>query len=99
MERFALSPELRNLYSQFLWGFPLERFDFIGITEFYEEELQYFSQTYLGLPLEAHKENIGDRRGESYDIDQDFRRKIEKYHERDMDVYQSVLNKRRSRVS
>ena len=30
LERFCLGPELQNLYGQFLWGFPLERFDFIG---------------------------------------------------------------------
>ncbi|MFK8041798.1 hypothetical protein, partial [Congregibacter sp.] len=33
LEEFARCKELRNIYSVFLWGFPLERFDFIGITE------------------------------------------------------------------
>ena len=32
-ERFCFSNELRNLYSQFLWGFPFNRFDFVGITK------------------------------------------------------------------
>jgi hypothetical protein len=32
LERFCLGPELRNLYDQFLWGFPIDYFDFIGIT-------------------------------------------------------------------
>ena len=30
-ERFCLSEELRNFYCQFLWGFPLARFSFIGL--------------------------------------------------------------------
>ncbi len=25
LERFCLEPELKNLYSQFLWGFPLKK--------------------------------------------------------------------------
>jgi hypothetical protein len=36
LARFCLSPELRNTYNQFLWGFPVSRFDFIGITEYYQ---------------------------------------------------------------
>src|SRR5205085_9196261 len=48
VERFCLSAEMRNLYGQFLWGFPVENFDFIGVTEFYEEDLAYFAKRYLG---------------------------------------------------
>lgn len=33
-EKFAFSIEMRNFYHQFLWRFPVENFDFIGITEF-----------------------------------------------------------------
>lgn len=99
IERFSLNPELRNLYSQFLWGFPLELFDFIGITEFYEEDLLYFSQTYLGVPLEAYKKNIGDKREKHYDIDQEFRQQIVKYHARDMELYKRAQNKRLTRLS
>ncbi len=36
LERFCLGPEVRNIYSQFLYGFLLEYFSFIGTTEFYE---------------------------------------------------------------
>jgi hypothetical protein len=42
LERFCLGPEMRNIYSKFLWGFSLSRFDFIGITEFYETEIEQF---------------------------------------------------------
>ncbi len=48
LERFCLGPELQNTYCKFLWGMPLERFAFVGITEFYEEDLAYFSQNILG---------------------------------------------------
>jgi hypothetical protein len=39
LERFCLAPELRNIYCQFTWGVPLTRFDFIGITEFYDSDV------------------------------------------------------------
>lgn len=41
-ERFCFGPEMRNFYSQFLWGFPLKRFNFIGIFEHFDENYQYF---------------------------------------------------------
>ena len=40
LERFCLGPELRNVYSTFLWSFPLQQFSFVGITEHYSDDLQ-----------------------------------------------------------
>ena len=45
---FAFCPELRNIYSKYLWGFPLRRFDFVGIAEFSEMESRRFSRDVLG---------------------------------------------------
>jgi hypothetical protein len=46
-ERFYRSPEMRNVYAQFLWGFPLSAFDFIGVTEHYDEDFRFFAESFL----------------------------------------------------
>jgi hypothetical protein len=95
IERFCLGSEVRNLYWQFLWGFPIHYFDFIGITEFYEDDLAYFSQHYLGAYMQAKRLNI--RNHSAYEIDRSFRNEIEAFHDRDMELYRNALEKRLSR--
>jgi Sulfotransferase family len=95
IERFCLGPEVRNLYSQFLWGFPISYFDFIGITEFYEDDLAYFGQHYLGAYIQAKKLNV--RKHSAYQIDRSFRNEIEAFHDRDIELYGNALEKRLSR--
>jgi hypothetical protein len=95
IERFCLGPEMRNLYWQFLWGFPIDYFDFIGITEFYEDDLAYFSQHHLGAHVQAKRLNV--RNHSAYQIDRSFRNEIEAFHDRDMELYRNALEKRLSR--
>lgn len=95
VERFCLGPELRNLYWQFLWGFPIDYFDFIGITEFYEDDLAYFGRRYLGGDVKARHLNAGENN--AYQIDRSFRIEIEAFHNRDMDLYKNALEKRQGR--
>ncbi len=96
LERFCLGPELRNLYEQFFWGFPFDLFDFIGITEFYDEDLTFFSREYLGIHLEPYRENDGGNSGQ-YQIDQSFRQQIEAYHAYDMSLYKRACAERLKR--
>ena len=90
--------ELRNLYKQFLWGFPFEKFDFIGIVEFYNQDFEYFCRKYLDIYLEEHKENINAQNSGKYQIDEKFYKKIEEFHEYDMALYQRALAKRLTRI-
>gem|GEM_PF-378007 len=100
LERFCLGPEVRNFYSQFLWGFPVERFDFIGITEHYEEDFDFFFRKYFKTAMPMARENVNEERREgSYFPDGDLRRKIEAYHEKDMRVYRLALQRRKERVT
>src|SRR3989304_6204106 len=92
VERFCLSPELKIFYSQFLWGFPLDYFDFIGITEFYEDDIAYFGQHYLGANTKVKRLNV--RTNSAYQIDRSFRNEIEAFHDRDMDLYRKALAER-----
>lgn len=91
-EAFALRPELRNIYSLFLWGFPLERFRFVGISEDYERELAWFGEKVLGHRLEsAHAMANPRRKTPGYEIDPALRRRIEAFHARDIALYRKAL--------
>jgi 5-formaminoimidazole-4-carboxamide-1-beta-D-ribofuranosyl 5'-monophosphate synthetase len=93
LERFCLGPELQNFYCQFFWGFPLSRFDFIGITEFYETEFDFFSRVFLGDSLQPAKENINPKKGKaSYFDDEELINKIKKHHSKDVVLYEKALN-------
>lgn len=49
LERFLLSDELCNLQSRFFWGFPLRRFDMVGLAERYEESLTMLGRIFPPL--------------------------------------------------
>jgi hypothetical protein len=99
LERFCLGPEVRDLYRQYLWGFPIEYFNFIGITEFYEQDFEYFARHYLRAHIEPKMLNVNDKVESGYQIDVSLRKKIEAYHAKDMDLYQRALEERLKRQS
>ncbi len=99
LERFCLGPEMRNLYSKFLWGFSLSRFDFIGITEFYETELEQFSRLILGVPVQRQLKNVNPKGERHAHIgNPELRRKIEEHHAADMVLYRRALQLREKRL-
>jgi hypothetical protein len=100
LEKFCLSQEMRNLYSEFLWGFPLERFDFIGITERYEADLRSFSLGYLGSELEARVVNPRKAaRSVSDELGSGLRKRVEEWHAEDIDLYRRALAMSKARAS
>jgi len=99
LETFCLSDELQNLYTKFLWGFPLELFDFIGITEYYREDLAFFGQQFLGGSLLRHlKVNVAEKHEGLYELDKGLLREIECHHNLDIALYQRALDMRRKRL-
>jgi hypothetical protein len=99
LERFCLGPELQNTYCKFLWCFPLERFSFVGITEFYDEDLARFANDILGKPVEIRRDNVNpERQRNSYFPDLELRREIESHHARDMALYRQALDYRSERI-
>lgn len=96
LERFCLGPEFRNYYSQAFWGFPISRFTFIGITEYYEEDFQVFSEKILKVSLPIYRTNMNEDMNESkvYITDLNVRKKIEAYHAKDMTLYRSIVERR-----
>ena len=97
LERFCLGDEMRNMYSHFLWGFPVDNFAFIGVTEHYDEDLAYFAQRYLGGPVPSQRLNVGSAAGQEYEIDPGLRRRVEAFHARDMALYDHALESRAAR--
>ncbi len=87
------------MYSQFLWGFPLSYFDFVGVTEHFEADLQFFSRRYFDRDV-----NLPDRLNASPDdasedsIDEDLRARVEAFHARDMVLYRHALAARQERT-
>jgi len=92
LERFCFSREMRNTYTKFLWGFPLAKFHFIGITEDFDNEIRRFSTQILGgeLPVPSVNRNPGAAMG-PYIEDPEFRAAIESYHAKDMGLYRQAL--------
>lgn len=100
LERFALGPELRNVYHQYLWNFPPSRFDFIGITEHYAEDIQRLSHQHLGCEAVLACEQVNPERGDArYALEPGLRRRIEQHHARDVALYRWALQRRNGRVS
>lgn len=99
LERFCFSPEFRNVYKQFLWGFPLGKFDFIGITEFYEQDLRFFCKKFLmcDLPKQGVFLNENpDREGRSYFDDNVFYSEVKAFHAEDYAIYNQATRLRNS---
>jgi hypothetical protein len=100
LERFCLGPELKNLYSRFFWGFGLRRFDFIGITEHLNTDMEYFSQKFLQVNLPVTMANVNpDKKLAPYVEDMSLRTEIEAHHADDVLLYQRALRLRESRLA
>jgi hypothetical protein len=97
LERFCLGPEFRNIYTQYLWGFPLQNFEFIGIVEHYQEDFIFFSRNFLKTSLPSFQINASGAIGSKYTIEDNLRKKIETYHKKDMNLYQDCLLVRKKR--
>lgn len=89
LERFALGPELRDVYRRYLWGFDPARFAFIGITERYAEDLQQFARRFLGgSDAAVGSALVNPERGDAgYAVDSTLRRRIERHHAGDVALY------------
>ena len=101
LEQFCLAPELRDIYSEFLWGFPLDRLDFIGITEFFPEDLRYFSREILRNKVRPHTLNQRPAAADAAlqrQIAHLDRARVEAWHARDVALYRRALARRARRI-
>lgn len=98
LEQFCLSEQFRNLYTQYLWGFPLEKFAFIGISENYPEDLREFSRRYLGTELEAQRKNTTVCTGQRRELEPELLARVRRFHAADIALYQRALQLRQARL-
>jgi hypothetical protein len=93
-ERFALGPEMRNAYRQYLWGFDLARFDFIGITEHYESDLHRLGALLGCEPVPAASLVNPECGDDGYTIEPGLRQRIERCHAADVALYRRAVERR-----
>ncbi|SMO50963.1 sulfotransferase family 2 domain-containing protein [Fodinibius sediminis] len=99
LRQFAFSEELRNMYSMFLWNFPVERFDFIGLTEHYEQDVRYFADRYLGKDeIAVPQKNRSPRESKPGFEDEGLIRELKSFHARDYELYNHALELRNGRT-
>jgi hypothetical protein len=98
LEKYCTCEKLKNVYSQFFWGFPLENFDFIGITEYYNADFEFFRNKFLNPSVPAYHENVntGYKRKK---LDAGLRKTIESFHAADMMLYERALQMRMVHIS
>ena len=97
LEKFCLSPELRNIYTEFLWRFPFKRLDFIGITEFFEADFRWFCEKILGVELEPRRINVGSTTTVEEHLSAAAIAEVSRYHAADIALYRRVLRQRKDR--
>ena len=92
LEHFCFSDEMRNFYAQFLWSFPLGLFDFVGITEHFDEDLQIFGRIFLKKEnLETARANIAPLVHPIWSPSQEFRTRFEEFHAEDYRMYREAV--------
>jgi hypothetical protein len=92
LEQFCFSKEMRNIYTTIFWGFPISRFDFVGITENYASDLSYFAAEILGSELPMSAANVNPQKTtDRYVEDEHLRSRLEQFHQKDMDLYRDAL--------
>ena len=92
-KKFSLSPQIQNIYSKMLWNFPISNFDFIGLVEFFEEDIVFFSKKFLNnkdliIPNENFNPDL------QLDISENLQKEIRAFHKKDYNIYNSVLESR-----
>jgi len=84
LKQFCFSREMQSFYAQFLWGFPVELFDFSGITERFDEDLQTFGRTFLNKNnLVGPRENVAPAESGSSSPSKEFQARFKECHSED----------------
>lgn len=93
---YARSEISKNRISKFLKGADLEKFNFVGIMEYYNDDILDLSK-YLGLVNpEIYTHNIT---GSKNVVDNDIIQEITELNKLDIEIYNQALEIRRKRIS
>lgn len=94
-ERFCMWDEFQNLQSKLMWGMPLSSFDFVGLTEHYDQDFARFSHAYLGGEVKPLRLNVTRTKPGIESLDSGLRRDITQFHAQDMALYYAAVARRR----
>lgn len=100
LEQFARLPQYQDTCAEYLWCFPLRRFDFVGIVEQYEAEVARFARCF-GLEPEPVAERANrnpERAGQGYEVEPALERLIRRCNPRDVALYE-VAREARARAA
>ena len=98
-ETFCFSKEMQNFYAQFLWKFPITQFDFVGITEHFDDDIRFFSKTFLGQSdINIPATNQNPEKPKSYFDDKAFVEKLKAFYAEDYGIYNTALEMREARL-
>ena len=89
-EEFALSEEMRNFYSQYMFQTPLSEFNYIGIHEDMENSWKIISKI-LNINCELPKLNSSN--SERIKISNSLKEKIKEFHAEDYLIYNHALER------
>ncbi|NBC06434.1 MAG: sulfotransferase family 2 domain-containing protein [Bacteroidetes bacterium] len=93
---YARAPKSRNRAAHFMKGMPLEDFTFIGIQEYYQEDLSHLAQL---LDWKNFKEYTHNRTGKSHDeVTPKQRDEIRALNDEDVRLYEQALALREKRL-
>lgn len=94
LEEFVRLPQYRDTYAEYLWGFPLRRFDFIGIVEDYESDLARFARCFgLDAPPGIERANSNpERTASAYVLEPRLERLIRACNARDLRIYERACS-------
>lgn len=92
LDRFLLSCKMANIYSKYLWGFPIENFDFIGLSERYEESIRLLIEAVPALRnLKSRNENVNpNSAGQGYAVDASLADAFKKLNVADYEIYENI---------
>lgn len=93
---YAKNDRNRNRISKFLMGRNINKFRFVGVQEYFEEDVKYLSKQFEWNSFELLHYNSTPT--ERPDISSKLRLKIEDLNKVDMELYQQALNLRVKRM-
>lgn len=92
VEEFVLDPACKNYYQKFFYNFPIENFTFVGVMENYETELKYLSKI-LNVNFTMYNQNKNpEKSNQKYEIDTSLLDQIKKFHDKDYDLFNYMLD-------
>ena len=93
LEDFLLSNYFSNFYSKFFFGFPIENFDYVGISEKIDSSIKLLSKMFPEFSkIQITKININKDKLENkeYQIDENLELKFKKLNKKDYIIYKKA---------